>query len=70
MSPAMTKISFSHKFFVRMASSTSATDPKALSGIVDPSLTIFSTGKSEAVAQRSKCLYLSAFVTKNTSLNS
>lgn len=43
---------------LRMASSRSATAPRQSSSVVLPSLMMFSTGKSLAVAQRSKCLYL------------
>ena len=43
---------------LRMASCRSATAPRRSSSVVLPSLITFSTGKSLAVAQRSKCLYL------------
>lgn len=43
---------------LRMASSRSATAPRRSSNVVLPSFITFSTGKSLAVAQRSKCLNL------------
>lgn len=43
---------------LRIASCRSATAPRRSSKVVLPSFTTFSAGKSLAVAQRSKCLYL------------
>ena len=57
ISPAITNMS-SVIFLIRKTSSIFRSVPFLLLYSVVPSLIIFSTGKSDAVAQRSKCLYL------------